>query len=195
MPKPILVFLVLFGGVLFIFISDPPHTPCNLQVEEFQKRHTAFFSFEESVKFKEKTEYQRAFESCRESNRLGGCIGLFNGVKDLVETLEITSSDCLPAFCKQNIFHQPLWDTLGLLASIAWGDRPPESFHERQGWLEDSHVLLFCRLKRVLMLCDGQEKWNQFLDETLNSFPERGDLSRREAWELSLFSISCDQIL
>ena len=194
MPKSTWVPLGLLGGLVLIFIANPPYTVCNSQEEEFQKQHTPFFLFEASARFKEKTGYEKAFESCQNSNNPGGCVALFNGVNELVDSLKTIPGDCALSFCKKKEFNEALWETLDILVRIAWGDQPPSDIYEKTSWLNHSHFSLFCQIKQTLIDCHGEKRWKKVQEETLNSLPGIEGMDRRDIWRLTLLSTDCSRL-
>ena len=195
MPKEIWIPLGLLGGLVFILILNPLHTVCHSQLEELQRHHTPFFIFESSAKFKEKTEYQQAFEYCQDTNSLGGCTKLFTGINELMNTLTAIPSECVSSLCKRKEFNTPLWETADLLVRIAWGEAPSQDIYERTRWLNYSHLSLFCKLKKLLISCDGDSKWKQAQTEILNDLPGTEEMDVSEIRKITLFSINCDQVL
>ena len=204
-----LVFLGFIGTILFIFITNPPHTICNSQLNELtnqstpffildknsqlaklRRRSTPFFILDKSSKVQEKTEYKKSFEYCQSNNNPGACLKLFNGVKNLVSTLEVLPRDCL-SLCRQKAFSDPLWETMEIMVRIGWGEQPPEDIYERSKWLSYSDFSLFCRIKRLLNLCHGEEKWKTRQEEILSSLPGADKMERRDVWKLALFATSC----
>lgn len=194
MSQSALVFLGLMGGLIAILIINPLHTACNSQLNELIREHTPFFILDKSVKFQEKTEYQRSFESCQNTNSPGGCLNLFNEVKKLVGALQAVPSDCSSQICRQNAFNQPLWNTIDLIIRIGWGDQPPENVHERSKWLSYSHFLLFCQIKKLLISCHGEEKWKNEQEKILQSLPGADKMTRQNIWRLTLFSTNCQRV-
>ena len=192
MSQSVLVFLGLVGGVLIIFMLNPPHTVCNSQLNELMNRHTPFFILDKSSKFQEETEYQKSFESCQNSNNPGACLKLFNGMRQLVSTLEVLPSDC-SHLCRQRAFNEPLWETIEIMVRIGWGDGPPENVYERSSWLSYSDFSLFCRVKRLLTLCHGEENWRVRQEEILSGLPGADKMERRDVWRLALFSTNCQR--
>ncbi len=192
MSQSTLVFLGLIGGILFIFITNPPHTICHSQLNELTSQHTPFFILDKTLKFQEKTDYQRSFESCQDSNSPGACLNLFNSVKDLVSTLEALPGDC-SNLCGQKAFNEPLWETMEIMVRIGWGEQAPENIYERSKWLSYSDFSLFCRIKRLLTLCHGEEEWKTRQEEILSSLPGADNMERKNVWKLALFATSCQR--
>ena len=192
MSKSALVFLGLIGGVFFIFIVNPPHTVCHSQLNELRSQHTPFFILDTSLKFREKTAYQKSLESCRNHNNPGACLKLFNAIKNLVSTLEALPGDC-SNICRQKAFSEPLWETIKIMVHIGWGDQPPENVYERNKWLSYSDFSLFCRVKRLLTLCDGEDKWRMQQEKVLSSLPGADKMERKDVWKLALFATSCQR--
>ena len=190
MSQSTLVFLGLLGGVLVIFMLNPPHTPCHSQLSELTSQHTPFFILDKSSKFQEKTGYQKSFESCQESNNSGACLRLFNGVKNLVSTLEALPQDC-SNLCRQKEFNEPLWKTMEVMVHIGWGDKPPETIYDRNKWLSYSDFSLFCRIKKFLTSCHNQERWKTRQEEILSKLPGTDEMERKNIWKLTLFSTNC----
>ncbi len=191
MPNIVLVFLGLFGGLAFLLISNPLHTACRSQMTELTHQHTPFFILDKSLKFQEKTEHQQALEACRKTNTPGGCLRLFNGIRELTGSLESLPSDCITSLCTRKEFNQPLWDAVDILVRIGWGDVPPQDIYEQTRWLDRSHFLLFCRMKKILNTCHGEDRWNQEQEKILYSLPGSEDMTRKDIWRKALFAISC----
>ncbi len=177
------VTLGLLIGVIIIFFLDPPKTACTEQIELYT----------EGVKGLAKSASQ-ALAVCKEHPEPGGCVAFF----DTLNKLE-TKFNEVTRQCQKDLSSEPLtrnWISTGmeLFTLLAWGARPPESYLYRNGWLEISQVVEFCRLRNHLENIYGKEAWAGFVNNILPDLPGASQLSaigQNEAWNRSLLSDSC----
>ncbi len=174
---------------------NPPHTPCQSQKELFIKKHTPFFILDSSQKFQKQTGFEKAKTLCRHSNSPGGCLELFSQIGELIKDLQGTTSECFKPVISSREFREPLWETSDLLVRIAWGDKPPQGIYERMGWLDNSHLALFCKSKDILTRGLGEERWNRFRETLLNELPGAKEIGRNEAWKLTILSVVCERVI
>ena len=58
-PKPWIVLGSLLGGVGVLFLLNPPHTPCQSQLDNYKLRHTPFFLLDTQAKYKTTTGFEK----------------------------------------------------------------------------------------------------------------------------------------
>ncbi|MDB2426225.1 hypothetical protein N9W41_01635, partial [bacterium] len=95
LSRKVVVFVALVGGVLFILISDPPHTLCNTQIKNFKEIQKGFLYLSKKPKTaKVETLYNILYTNCRDSNSPGGCYELFVQLRKMLkdsETINISA--------------------------------------------------------------------------------------------------------
>lgn len=191
LPRGLIVALALVGGMLLIILSNPPHTPCDAQIEIFkqdQKRNL----FTTQVKGIPQSAKMRAAEKlCRETNSAGGCFELFRSLRSFHQALQAMPEQCGEKLIEVSEVTAALLRNLSLMVRLAWGSRPPASYYDRNGWLEPPDLALFCALTQAQIRLQGEEFWRQFREKTMNELPGAGELSRDELWKRSLFSTDC----
>jgi hypothetical protein len=95
---------------------------------------------------------------------------------------------------------------------MAWGAKAPEIGPEKVGWMQDSDLNVFCRLKSVFIWANGEEAWDSLRLKVFQKLPAEelpvvdssmegsGAQARKaleimtplEVYERSLFSVKCD---
>jgi hypothetical protein len=193
MPKGLLAVLLILGGILFIVLSHPPHTVCDSQIEVVNKNQRKFLVRDSKSKFAVTSRYNRLREQCFNTNTPGGCYELFHEMKTLVYDLRNLPVECASMLSDEDRYKKAIWDSTDLLVMLAWGKSPPSSPSAKFGWLEISDIALFCGLKERIIAMYGEEDWQSFYERKLTDLPGVGDLSRNQAWELSLFSENCSR--
>lgn len=177
------VSLGLIVGLGVILYFYPPKTVCTEQIEVYT----------EAVRGLAKSA-SKALGVCKEHPEPGGCVGFFDALDKLEGRFNEVSRQC-----QAELINEPLtknWITTGmeLFTLVAWGSHPPASYLYRNGWLELTQVVEFCRLRRHLETIYGKEAWTNFVNGILPDLPGAADLSnigQNEAWNRSLLSDPC----
>lgn len=189
-----IAILAIVGGLIFIIVSDPPKTICNAEIESFQAGTRGFLYINPSATVKV-VRYHELAENCKRSNSPGGCIELFNGLKKVLLELNSVSLKCLPEVGELKEVRGSVFRSLDLMAKLAWGVQPPAHANLKVGFFDPGDLNLFCRLKQKSIEIYGDNEWSQFQKQTLNSLPGISLIPKQEAWDKSLFSLSCQQYL
>lgn len=84
-----------------------------------------------------------------------------------------------------------VWQGLELLVRVAWGESPPKSSLERQGWLDQSNMEIFCRLKKFATAHYGIGQWSSFVENKLGQLPGSMQMARADAWQRTILSDQC----
>jgi hypothetical protein len=192
-PKNLLAFLAIAGGILFIVISQPPHTICDSQLETLNGSQRRFLFKDPKSKQITSTRYQQLREVCMNTNTPGGCYELFQDLKTMLHDLSILPKQCAPQVADVKEFRMALWDSAALLVKLAWGETPPSTYASKFGWLDTADLALFCRLWDRIAVIYPENDWAVFRDKMMVELPGAKDLSRNSVWDLSLFSISCSR--
>jgi hypothetical protein len=202
-PKNILAFAAIVGGILFIvFVIQPPHTLCDSQVEVINKAQENFLA--ENARSKRllsgktdkalSTRYERLRDQCDATNDPGGCYELFQEMRTFLRDLNSLTAECSTALANSGPYGKALRETLERMVRIAWGSAPPASYTVKFGWLDASDINLFCRLKDRYVTFygeDGANGWERFRENLMQSLPGAKDLPRNQIWDLSIFSTVC----
>lgn len=189
LPKNILVFLSLFGGVLFILYADPPVTICRSTKASFIESQKGFlFVHKQASSFKKESLYQRLYKLCKDRKNPGSCYQLFYNAKSLLLNLSMDSIACVPEIPELKIF---LEKNIQLILEIAWGPAPPASASLKSSWLKESDFNLFCQLVSTYSKAFGYESKQLLAKKLLAKLPGYAVVNSMKAYKLSLFSIDC----
>ncbi|OFZ17755.1 MAG: hypothetical protein A2Z20_02660 [Bdellovibrionales bacterium RBG_16_40_8] len=192
LSKTMLVTIVLTAGVLFIVLSDPPRTVCDSQIELFSEKTKGFLTITK-MKYIERTKsrFNMLMDTCKTTNTVGGCYELFYSLKQMLKDVGTVSPACYSKLSGNSGFSEAIWKSLELMAQLAWGDKPPQATGLKVGWFDHADLNLMCELKSVAINIFTQSKWDSFVDGFFKSLPGVTELSREDAWQRMLFSVSC----
>lgn len=190
--KTTIAFCAIVGGILFIVLSDPPHTVCQSQIEVL-KESQKHFLYKDPPKSKviKTTKYTTQYNRCEGSKSPGGCYEFFQSIKVLLDDLQTVPSDCGAAVGEVSEVRKALWSTVELLVRLAWGEKPPAAYHAKFGWLDNADINLFCKLKVRITQMYGESSWNNFRERMMADLPGAKDLNRNQVWEMALLSENC----
>lgn len=191
-PKGLLLVLVVGGGILFIVLSDPPHTVCESQLEIFRQNQKRFLFLDPKKEKIVTTRYQRLVEHCKVTNDPGGCFELFSEMRTLIRDIQAVPSDCLSRAGDIAEVKKAVWEVEELLPKLAWGEKPPTTYHDKFGWLDTADVSLFCSLKRQISSIYGDEQWGPFQQKMLAQLPGIDNMAPSEVLDMTLFSERCE---
>lgn len=163
MPKPVLALLILGGAIVFFLFAQPMHTICDTQIEAL--RHTQNGKiFPATVKVKTKNQkippkLAQAKETCQLGNSAGSCFEYFNLLKELAVDIGNGASECTTQLFEVAEVNRALVDGVEVMARIAWGAQTPELSWNRSGWMQESELAIYCRIKNIYVRAQGQEAW------------------------------------
>ncbi len=172
--------VVLVLGLLAIIFFNPPRTTCQAQTEILQDGTKKFSK-----------EYKGKYDKCFADGTQGSCVGIFEVISKLIVKLGEVTSNCLPEIGSDSATRGWINKSLSLYVKVAWGTVPPQSYVYRNGPLELSQIIDYCRLRRKYIEIYGDEAWVGFINSTLNDLPGAAPLGRVEAWQRSLVSDTC----
>lgn len=190
-PKNMLAFAAIVGGILLIVFMQPPHSLCDSQLDVIKKSQQRFLYKDPKSKKVNTTKYQTLFEHCKVTNNPGGCYELFQEMKILLYDLSTLSNECSPYLASVAEHKKALWDVMELLVRLAWGEKPPTSYHAKFGWLDTADIALYCKLKTRIIGFYSEDKWNAFRERMMKELPGAKDLQRAQVWDMSIFSENC----
>ncbi len=190
-PKNLLAFVAIVGGILFIVFSQPPHTICDSQLEVIRESQKLFLYTDPKTKKIKTTRYETLRDHCRATNSPGGCYELFQEVKIFLTDLDSITQECTTAAGRISKHKDVLWEITEMLVRMAWGEKAPEAYHAKFGWLDTADISLFCRLKARIESFYGADAWVQFREKMMRELPGAKDLPRNQVWDMSLLSVNC----
>lgn len=191
LPKSMLAFLAIVGGILFIVLSNPPHSVCDSQVELIKKTQARFLFKDPKSKQIKTTRYQRLRDECKIANNPGGCYELFSELKTMLHDLGTLSSECSGAISDVTQVKTALRETSEMMVQMAWGERPPTSYQGKFGWMEIADISLFCQLKSRFITFYGEDEWNRTRLKISTALPGAVDMGPTQIWDMSLYSENC----
>jgi len=174
------IALVLVIGLGAIMYMNPPHTVCKSQIDFYKESITPLFK-----------PYKDKLQFCKDHTDAGGCVAFFDTVIRLEAKLKEVGPQCQPDLASDTQTKNFLILTMEVFVRAAWSSKPPASYIYRNGWLEISQVVLYCKLRRHLINIYGEDEWQGFFNDMLISLPEAEALGRNEAWNRSLVSDPC----
>jgi hypothetical protein len=210
LPKHILALIVIIVGIIVFFLISPPHTVCDTQEEVFKERQVGNIFPTPIKKNKIPAILGRAKEACQLGNSAGACYEYLMALKNLADGLNNSASECVSRLYEISEVKSAMNDGIEVIARLAWGGAPPERPEQRFGWLQESEIAVFCRLKKAYVRANGEENWfglkNRIFPKLPGEVPPESAepeiqtegkkalevLSEEEVWSRSLFAVSCD---
>src|SRR5437870_149832 len=94
LPQWAVVLLILAIGVAFFYVTMPPHTVCDSQIEIFQSTQTPFLYKDPKKKYEQTVGYEKSVDNCKLGNSSGACRELFDGLRKMLEDTRSVPSEC-----------------------------------------------------------------------------------------------------
>ncbi len=195
LPKGVLIFLLLGGGIFLIVAFNPPYTVCDSQLEIFKKNQTRFIYIDPKEKLVKTARIETFNDSCKMANSPGGCYELFMKMKRLLRDLENAPRDCADTLSSLPEVKKALWRHMRLMVDLAWGEKPPTSYYEKLAWFDAADLSLYCNLKKDLETFYGTEEFSAFREKLFGELPGAKSLSRDQVWNMMLLSTDCRKYL
>lgn len=222
-PKPILVIGILLLALIIIVSQNPLQDGCDVQVTNFTRMVRGVLSAYKTKKnLKQFAQIETFKNLCREGNSQGSCENYYQALKKVTEGLKAVDDKCIPKLIESYDFlPKVISNAIQIMALNAWGEVPPAGTSGRLGWLVESDIYTFCRLRAQLIRLTSEDEYknlrgltySEFPDEWAESIPlsQRAELSRplvlrsesnpkghlttEEIYKRSLFSLRCDLYL
>lgn len=192
-PKNVLAFLAIAGGIALIIMSQPPHTVCDSQIKVIEKSQARFLQKDPKSNKITSTKYERLRDHCKVTNNPGGCYEYFQELRTLLHDLATLARECMSALSEVNEFKRAIVESSELIVRLAWGEKAPATYSVKFGWLDSADMSLFCRIKNYYIQSYGDEAWDQFRERMMRELPGAKDLPRNQVWDLSIFSENCSK--
>lgn len=190
-PRNMIAFVAIVAGILFLVLSDPPHTICDSQLEVLRESQKLLLYLDPKQPKIKTTKYERLRDRCKLTNDQGGCYELFHEIRKMLSDFNTVSNDCGSAAGGVAEHRRALWETVELMTRLAWGQKPPEAYYSKFGWLDKADMSLYCGLKERIQSWYGEGSWSTFREKMMRELPGAADVPRNQVWELSLFSENC----
>jgi hypothetical protein len=174
------VGLILIAALMGIIYFNPPHTPCQSQVEIYL----------EGVKPIVKP-FAQGMKLCREHTDPGGCVSFGENLTKLENKYNEVGHQCQPTLKSDASTKDWITQSMEIFVKAAWGSKPPVNYTAKNGWLGLSQIVEYCRLRQHLESIYGTQSWNDFIEDMLRDLPGAQALGRNEAWNRSLISDTC----
>ncbi|MNK06269.1 hypothetical protein D3C87_241620 [compost metagenome] len=214
LPKPVLVLGAIIIGIIVFMLIDPPHTVCDTQQEAMKEHLKGSIFSSEAQKGRAPPVVARAKEACQLGNSGGSCYEYFSILKQAADAVGKASGECTAQLYNVPEVSSALNDGIELMARMAWGTQPPERGFARFGWMQESELATFCRLKGIYIRAKGEQAWTALRGVIFGKLPGEAPVvgadptasvvepkmaplifSEQEIWERSLFSIRCESFL
>jgi hypothetical protein len=207
LPKPVLAILAILIGIAIFMVTSPPHTVCDTQADLLRESQKGVLFPTTIKKSKIPGVLSKAKETCQLGNSAGSCYEYFMLLRKLAEDIAKGSSECTGQVYEISEVAAALNDGLELAVRLAWGVKPPEPNADRFGWLQESEISTFCRMKAIYLRANGEEAWANFRKKISQKLPgeelkSSADtatprsasalLSEQDIWNRSLFSVRCE---
>jgi hypothetical protein len=191
LSKHTLAFLILGVAVIFVVLSDPPVTVCSTQKEAFNKDMMGELTPDPKKKMSKEGRYQRLVEVCKTGNSVGSCYPLFVQMHRILDRSKSVSLECVKDIGDISVFESFLTQSIRIMVRIAWGEKPPTSVYDKNSWLENTDLALFCRLQKEYTNYYGDSAWTSLREKIMQELPESKAVGRDEVWKRSILSTNC----
>lgn len=160
-------------------------------MEVFRKAQGKFLYLNPKRKMIKTTRYKELREHCKMTNNPGGCYELFQELKAMTRDMGAVPSDCAPKLSQEAQVRDALWQSVELMVRLGWGEQPPTTYFQKFGWLDRADMSLFCALKGQAIDLYGESSWTNFRERMFKELPGASQISRSQAWDMSILSENC----
>lgn len=211
LPKPVLVFGALVVAIGVIMLINPPHTVCDTQLASFKEAQKGNIFPSKEKKSVIPPTISRAKEACQLGNSAGACYEYFQSLRSIADGISKASNECAAQLYGVTEVRTALNDGIELMVRLAWGLKPPEPTLERFGWLQESELSTFCRLRNVYVRANGEQAWVELRRRVFAKLPGEEIplalepdqiavepkkavtmMTEENIWNRSLFSVRCE---
>ena len=190
-PKNLLAFLAIVGGIAFIIAQQHPHTLCDSQTEVIRQNQQRFLYKDPKAIKIETTLYQKLRDQCIKTNDPGGCYEWFQELRTMNHDLGTLTSECATALADEKEYSTAVKEPIKYMAQIAWGTAPPSSYMAKFGWLDTADITLFCHLRDRYIIFYGEDAWEAFRTKLMLDLPGAKDLPRNQVKDLTILNENC----
>ncbi len=219
MPKPLLVFIVLSLAIAAFIYNEPLKDECLQQTKIFNRKMKGIlFTTRKNDKIQFAKMKFYLSDRCKQGNSIGACREYFDSLRVLTQELALMSEKCQSDYSlKDEEFLEQISTAIQIVALVAWGDKPPKSLAERQGWLNQPQIQSFCSLVKTFRELAGDENYAALRAKVYREFPDqwpeavaienrkdedrpralitsnnpKGTLKESDVYQRSIFSVNC----
>jgi hypothetical protein len=193
LPKTFIAVVVMVLALLVFRQIQPPKTICDAQLERFHESQQKFLF--DRIRVGETvlpSLAKKMFDDCSDNNSPGGCFEYFEMLKKMLIDLSNIPEQCAEPTGEVTEVSTWVWKSMKLMVQMAWGEKAPASYLQRNGWFDSSELTLFCSLRKQSIRIYGNEKFAEWQEGMLKSMPQAETLTREQVWPRSILSTSCD---
>ena len=190
LPKAVLAFLIIGGAIIFIILSDPPHTFCDTQLEHFKSLQTGLLYKDSKDFHEEKSLLNRKKQMCQTANAPGACYEYFAYLKRLLKDFRVLSDQCKSIIFSETQVKSALSSALTLMTALAWREEVLTGQVSKYNWLTRSDMHLFCDVKEKYIQHYGMSVYEKLEHQILNLLPTQNK-NQKLILKWSILSESC----
>lgn len=168
LPKIVIAFLVIAGAIALFLISDPPHSFCDTQIENFKEVQKGKIYKDSKDYHKIKSAVQREKEICVAGNSPGACYDYFFYLKQALKDLRLLSNECKAQIFTDSRVKKTLEEALILMPALAWRSEVIYGQISKFNWLKRTDMALFCAIKKNYILEYGRGSYEKLEEKILN---------------------------
>ncbi|MBC6416159.1 MAG: hypothetical protein GDA46_07255 [Bdellovibrionales bacterium] len=171
LPKIILAFIFIGGAVFLIIVSEPPHTLCDTQIQNFKQNQKGFIYNNSKDFHKNKSILKRKKKNCEEGNSQGSCHDYFFLLKKILKDLQLISNECKPQIFADTKVKKTFAEALTLMTALAWREEVVLGHLSKINWLTKTDLSLFCQIKSKYLFEYGRNSYKKLEKQIINLIP------------------------
>ena len=191
-PKFVLSLIVVLGTLLAWYLTDPPKTLCDIQVDSIRSKLNKKFLRGKEDGWSYRAGIKKHYDFCLQTNSLGGCTRFLNRMDFYEKMIRSIPSECLghPSISKFEV-----WFVRGfkIMSMVAWGEEPPEVEADVPGFLDERYIALYCRLASEHRRLYGDENHNKVVKSLAMNLPGIDKVPRSQRRKKTIFGLSCQR--
>lgn len=189
--KPLVIFVVLVAGVLFIVLSDPPKSLCDTQIESFRDHEVGNIFPGKGKRLARSPRFNQSYDRCMATNNSGGCSEFFMSVEKFLNNTNVIGADCLVSFSEAEDVKKVFTEGYRLMNQLAWRSRTESTIggDPRVGWLTYSFLNTYCHLRDRYQLFysdEGVDSLNEIVIADLSKLSSDESQSKPQSQEAGL---------
>ncbi len=193
LPKGLVAFIAICGGIAFILLNDPPHKFCDTQIEHFKSIQTGIILKDPKDKVYGLPLMVRLLKICRETVSPGACYEYFAYLNRLLKNFKLVSTKCLVNLSQIKEVKVHLFNGINTMTQLAWREKVLSGEVDKFNWFSPSDMSLFCSIKKTVILLYGRETLQAFEQTTLSNLPSSNKISLARLKKFSILSESCSK--
>lgn len=180
-PPHLLAFLILCLVLIVIFLAEPPHTPCDAQVEVFKTSQKRFL-YEKN----KSQSFSSTLSFCENNKTPGSCLEFFSGMRRLLADLHAPGSECEAVLLEEEVVKKSLLEAFEAITLLAWESKT--QLTGRKSWLDEVHLQVYCDLKNNLK---KKMNWSSLAHGIMSRMPNTNGMATQDIWSSSILSEPC----